>query len=118
MTQYRRGRRQASLSYYIMSDNKLEECWDAISRQAVKAQMIKYGFHAPDMTVTEFIDDLPPVTPQQEVGKWVEHKRALEENGYLISMYECSICREWEKKKSDWCPNCGAKMVDPQENEE
>ena len=35
---------------------------DLTSRQMVKEQMIKYGFHAPDMTVTEFVDDLPPVT--------------------------------------------------------
>jgi hypothetical protein len=27
----------------------------------VKEQMIKYGFHAPDMTVTEFAEDLLPV---------------------------------------------------------
>ena len=29
-----------------------------ISRKAVKEQMIKYGFHAPDMTVTEFVEDM------------------------------------------------------------
>lgn len=40
---------------------------NAISRQVVKEQMIKYGFHAPDMTVTEFVEDLPPVTPQEPV---------------------------------------------------
>ena len=34
---------------------------DMISRQAVKEQMIKYGFHAPDMTVTESVEDLPSV---------------------------------------------------------
>ena len=31
---------------------------DLISRKAVKEQMIKYGFHAPDMTVTEFVEDI------------------------------------------------------------
>ena len=34
---------------------------DLIDRQVVKEQMIKYGFHAPDMTVTEFVEDLSPV---------------------------------------------------------
>ena len=38
-----------------------DPCEDAVSRQAVKEQMIKYGFHALDMTVTEFVQDLPPV---------------------------------------------------------
>lgn len=38
---------------------------DAVSREAVKNGMIKYGFHAPDMTVTEFVEDcLPSLTPQ------------------------------------------------------
>lgn len=38
---------------------------DSISRQMVKEQMIKYGFHAPDMTVTEFVEDLPSIKPQE-----------------------------------------------------
>ncbi len=38
-----------------------EPSGDAVSRQMVKEQMIKYGFHAPDMTVTEFVEDLPSV---------------------------------------------------------
>lgn len=46
-----------------------EPCEDAVSRQSVKDGMIKYGFHAPDMTVTEFVEDmLPSVMPTQ---RWV-----------------------------------------------
>ena len=41
-------------------DPRQEPCENAISRQAVKEKMIKYGFHAPDMTVTEFVEDLLP----------------------------------------------------------
>lgn len=42
-----------------------QPCDDCVSRQAVKEGMLKYGFHAPDMTVTEFIEDeLPSVTPK------------------------------------------------------
>ena len=40
---------------------------DLIRRQTVKEQMIKYGFHAPDMTVTEFIENLPSVNPQKNI---------------------------------------------------
>jgi len=41
-----------------------ESCEDAVSRTAVKEGMIKYGFRAPDMTVTEFIEDeLQSITP-------------------------------------------------------
>lgn len=38
---------------------------DCVKREDVKSGMIKYGFLAPDMTVTEFVEDcLPSVTPQ------------------------------------------------------
>ena len=30
---------------------------DLIDRAQVKESMLKYGFHAPDMTVTEFVED-------------------------------------------------------------
>jgi hypothetical protein len=49
-------------------------------------------------------------------GRWIEHEWAEEENGLLISNFECSMCHIWERKKSDFCPNCGADMregVDP-----
>lgn len=40
---------------------------DCVKREDVKSGMIKYGFLAPDMTVTEFVEDcLPSVTPQIE----------------------------------------------------
>lgn len=46
-----------------------EPCEDVVCRQAVKEQMIKYGFIAPDMTVTEFVEDLPSVQPMSKRGK-------------------------------------------------
>ena len=63
-------------------------CGDAISRQVVKEQMIKYGFHAPDMTVTEFIENLPPVTPQPKM----ECKGCTHEKTGSNSTYPCSHC--------------------------
>lgn len=51
--------------------DRMEPCKEAVSRQAVKEQMIKYGFHAPDMTVTEFVEDLPPANPQPKTGQWI-----------------------------------------------
>lgn len=56
------ARKQAEQELYEIQQNTSDDC---VSRQAVKEGMIKYGFHAPDMTVTEFIEDeLPPVTPK------------------------------------------------------
>jgi hypothetical protein len=57
------------LRKYVMDKSK-----DMINRQTVKEQMIKYGFHASDMTVTEFVEDLPPVNPQEpKKGEKNEH---------------------------------------------
>lgn len=61
--------------------------------------MIKYGFLAPDMTVTEFVEDLPPVDPQKS-GHWIDCS-----NGWM-----CSECHKDNTYDTDFCPNCGAKM--------
>lgn len=50
--------------YMAIKALEQQPCEDAISRQAVKEQMIKYGFHAPDMTVKEFVEDLPSVSTE------------------------------------------------------
>lgn len=42
---------------------------NVVSRDVVKEQMIMYGFHAPDMTVTEFVEDLPLVNPKEPTNK-------------------------------------------------
>lgn len=76
-----------------------QPCGDAISRQAVKEQMIKYGFHASDMTVTEFVETLPTVSTKK-TGHWGKEG-------------ECPFCgyfRKWED--DNFCGNCGAKMVE------
>ena len=76
---------------------------DLISRQAVKEQMIKYGFHAPDITVTEFVEDLPSVNPQK-TGRWLMFEKLW---------YQCSECcalRENKGYLEHYCPNCGANM--------
>lgn len=43
-------------------------------------------------------------------GKWTKHEYAEESEGLLIPNYECSECHMWERKESDYCPNCGADM--------
>ena len=55
-----------SINKAIEALKKQEPSADAVSRQEVKEQMIKYGFHAPDMTVTEFAEDELPSVRQYE----------------------------------------------------
>jgi hypothetical protein len=91
----------------IANGTPLAESDDCVSRQAVKEQMIKYGFHAPDMTVTEFVEDilnLPSVQPNRDKGKWYI---------YQDYWYECSKCgclRYMPTFTENYCPNCGADM--------
>lgn len=86
-----------------------EPCKDAVSRQAVKEQMIKYGFHASDMTVTEFVEDLPPVLPKREYGEWISIQP-----GILNDSAMCSKCKERTMMRCEFhykfCPKCGADM--------
>jgi hypothetical protein len=49
---------------------------------------------------------------EQKEAHWIEHKWAEEDNGLLISNYECSNCHTWKREKSDYCPDCGCKMTE------
>lgn len=94
-----------------------EHCDDAISRQVVKEQMIKYGFHAPDMTVTEFVKDLPPVRPQEQTGhckdcKWWKDSDGAFRRGVRAES-QCPINREEVYEGNGYCY-----MFEPQENKE
>ena len=59
---------------------------------------------------------LPSVTPQTRKGHWKEHPHEAGPN-WKYSMYECSECHGWLEDDSDYCPDCGARMVEPQESE-
>lgn len=76
---------------------KQEPSTDAVSRQAVKEQMIKYGFHAPDMTVTEFVEEIPPVTPIQTCEDAVSRQAVLDIFG--------------SKGEFDWVLNCAIEKI-------
>lgn len=102
-----------------MWESKYEQqpCGDCISREAVikhiceskecykdecKGRLYKRCFDL------QWIYDLPSVTPQQRVGKWM----ATENEDMNIVGYYCSCCdlpMETEEKTT-YCPNCGAKM--------
>ena len=78
---------------------------DAVSRQVIKEQMLKYGFHAPDMTVTEFVEDLPPALPKREHGEWLD--KQITNDYHIIGI--CSLCHE-RNRIGQACRSCGALM--------
>lgn len=66
---------------------------------------------------------MPSVTPQPKTGHWIIQWNITHQKEY----YYCSECREEfsydgetgiKMNNYDFCPNCGAKMVEPQESEE
>ena len=56
----------------------------------------------------ELIDDIPAADVAPVVrGRWVTHYRSGTPAG---DGYVSTCCDMWNKRKSDYCPNCGAKM--------
>jgi len=111
-----------------------EPCSDAISRQAV----LDYIDEMPSdltadgrrmirrRTLEEYISDtLPSVSPQPKTGHWIEIAKYSDGKHKI----ECSECGNHifdrghansfnVKNKYKYCPNCGCRMVEPQESED
>ena len=82
---------------------KQEPCEDTVSRQAVLDE-----FH--DLTnLYERIKQLPSVQPKQKTGRWILD----EDKSLMFNIYKCSNCENIGARESKYCPNCGAKMVEP-----
>ena len=74
---------------------------DCVKREDVKSGMIKYGFLAPDMTVTEFVEDLPSVTPQPKDNSyelWKESYEVLQKRMDRLTLCDDAVSREAVKK--------------------
>lgn len=110
-----------------LKEIKPEPCKDYVSRQAVLNLIEHYNsdslgsvFFGYDNGVkfADEVNKLPSVTPQKYVGHWIPagyyHAGAYDDIYYVT----CSCCREDSLEEGDYCPNCGAKMLEPQEREE
>ena len=116
----------------ILAISALEQqtCEDAVSREAVLEgieELKKSPWatanrsHGYEYLITEALDvvkdlcvkQLPSVT--QKSGKWIENR---------CDMYICSQCQHTytdlsgERLDMNFCPNCGCRMVEPQESED
>ena len=57
----------------------------------------------------------------EELEKRVEVLEQEPKTGHWIDLHRCWICSECNQEthiEHKFCPNCGAKMVEPQESEE
>lgn len=80
---------------------------------AVKAanEWVSEACMAPVMRVSRLLDKLQKV-PAADVaqvvhGRWVTHYRS---GTTVAEGYVSTCCDMWNNRKSDYCPNCGAKM--------
>lgn len=102
----------------VIPQPKTGHCEDAISRQAIKEQMLYYGFCAPDMTVTKFVEDLPSVNPQEpKIGrckdcKWWKDSDSMYRRGSHAES-QCPINRKEVFEGNGYCY-----MYKPREAEE
>jgi Pyruvate/2-oxoacid:ferredoxin oxidoreductase delta subunit len=95
---------------------------DCISRQA--AIRIASGYCHP-ANIAKELEQLPSVQPERKTAHWIEiaqysdgkHKIECSECGNHI--FDRGHANSFNvKNKYKYCPNCGAKMVEPQESEE
>jgi len=111
-----------------------EPCNDAISRQAVleyiEGSGAELGHSSENELVCQDIKEMPPVTPQQKMGRWVEEIISVGTRKVFCS--ECGCPPPFEHvstgdvysaggcgviNKTKFCPNCGAKMSESEVSE-
>ncbi len=97
-----------------------EPCEDAISRQTLQTELENcevvnvrdendnfVGYYNAD-TVDSILRNLPPVTPQQKMGRWISGDDKCPCCGK--SKYEDLDADIWADWRPKHCPNCGADM--------
>ena len=104
---------------------------DAVSRaEVLKLMQDNWHTHNGDWAMQESMDDiraLSSVTPQEpRKGHWIDTREiSTNRRGQIVHEVICSECsgiayfRTMGNKYigANLCPNCGAKMVEPQESE-
>lgn len=82
---------------------------------------IQYHAQAGDMFYCGMAEmrKLPSVRPQEQTGHWINMEISI--NGDMSA--ECDKCgcivrNSFTNNAINYCPNCGARMVEPQESEE
>ena len=63
--------------------------------------------------IIKYLMELPSVYPKSDKpsGKWIY-------NNALFDSWTCSNCNMDNDEQTDYCPNCGAKMVEEQQGEQ
>lgn len=84
-----------------------QPCDDCISRQEAINCVTSNEFI---YKIVEDIKSLPSVTPKEKTGKWIENAPEYQN---IDPPYICSECGNMHLRKTNYCDQCGAKMVEP-----
>ena len=95
----------------VLSDYlQREPCEDCISRQAVLEKQYRIDdsitLSTRDVVNVEDIEDLPLITPQPKIGRWID---ADGDNAI------CACCNRLNHLYGTYCKHCGAKMQEVEE---
>ena len=119
-----------------------QPCEDCISRQAVLSYIcndLEFGDEEngcdlerkiAQEEIYNFVKKIPSVTPisKKKTGYWIDDADKIDAQ-FGKHTYKCSKCGNyaeyfvsgtevwWDRIKPNFCPNCGVKMVEPQESE-
>lgn len=91
---------------------------DLISRKDVLHELGWCDYGLKDwqkLKLKTMVRDIP--SAETKTGHWImthDYFTGAYESIYYV---KCSICGEDSLEAGDYCPNCGAKMIEPQESE-
>lgn len=88
-----------------------QPCEDAISRAA--AVKVASGYCHP-ANIAKELAKLPPVTPKPETAHWI---KVPDEETFFCSKCNARLYDEQTYLPLNFCPNCGAKMIEQQGSE-
>lgn len=96
----------------ILKALEQEPCDDAISREdALMALTGEYTDSPIELLpkAIKRINALPPVKPAEKVGQWIDIQYFKADDTYYRP--KCPFCSIEPKEYSNYCPNCGRRMI-------
>ena len=108
-----------TIAYLMGKYEDKEPCDDAVSREAVLDEAFEVDtkeYGRIDVVGVDAIDALPSVTPSRHKGHWkrVSIDKYSEHAHYW---YECDKCGKQHLGNTNYCPYCGAEMVEQKESD-
>lgn len=122
--EFQSGILRTECAFYMPPHIEPDNCGNYIVQDSIKTELksckdiakafqfgMAFGFCEKNGEIDKLIDKAKTITPQSKTGHWI----------WCVGSHKCSNCEEYTcfsfKKPPRYCPNCGAKMIEPQETE-